>query len=896
MNGTKQRPLRDATAAHSRPHHRHAPFSVGEGHHVSGAGSADRQAPSSAPRRPSLSTSGDHTFSSSIAISSDTADVSPELSARAFNSPPDTSGSTAVATAASKGRQSPYWWGASTSLLSDSSAATVTATAAAPLAAPGGPSDSSCVVSQGLRCSIDFSHEIEWRAEAELQQLWVTLWCATHSEAALAAALDGPRAPWNPYRPLRGGQGVREEVLNSEVAEFREMVTVDSLYLQGTAIQPGTHLVHSAPSATTSPHRPPKKTKDGHAALQQREQSEEEVFTEDNSSATLHLPPMQPLASSAGAEVEVDAHYTEAWWAAHRADGEAALFCYLWEAVVVPFYTAPSAVVFPLPFASLDLATTAADATLTLACADVKEEKDASGVVTAFWPTKEDKRNWVVESGRRSVSPTCVRTPLSVGDGESDRGVSSLARTQRSGGGLPFYLTEDVNVVSDDSLEVEVLEDDKTNENDGLKTEETPHSAKLTRQQHMAPSTRIRPERRNSRRHDRPSTAGIQATALSPSEATLLGMPIPVSVSGAALAAKQRARSARTDEGASIPTSSSLVQPNAAGRGWRSSKMPTLRTTFAESLAELTMDAPLPKPASVTRQRPPTAQPVVSKSRRVASPSASAQARAAHSVHSHASNKDDRATGSRTTTTAATTTFAAGVKTPTAASAAVPRTGTSSPGRRNAGGGNALQSQRPPRQLPSGGNEAINHALQLLELRDRPTSRSPLAQCRPFPSASAAPLDAHRKGRSRTSPQLDDVQEVSGVKESPPRSHLSLVTAAPQQKRRLRHVHDHTSSTNSASCPPTVQGEEVKKAPTMLGLGGSEKLVYKERLAPLREPTASSDTLRKRSPALLEMQRGAAAAGRTPSPGSQRRKKGGAPRSSSENKRNVQHRPTTAQR
>ncbi|CCW70031.1 unnamed protein product [Phytomonas sp. Hart1] len=82
----------------------------------------------------------------------------------------------------------------------------------------------------------EFTQHLEEATERRLQGLLDDLWAATHSEVALEAAQKGPRAEWNPYRPSQRDPGVWQEVLNSIVYEFREVVPVDSLFVSGFSL------------------------------------------------------------------------------------------------------------------------------------------------------------------------------------------------------------------------------------------------------------------------------------------------------------------------------------------------------------------------------------------------------------------------------------------------------------------------------------------------------------------------------------------------------------------------------------------------------------------------------------------------------------------------------------
>ncbi|KPI90524.1 hypothetical protein ABL78_0284 [Leptomonas seymouri] len=877
MNETKKRPLR-LTAAPSQPHHHRPLTSFGTCLRVSSTDNSDRHVSVAVPRGSSLSFSGDPTCSSSITISSDTSSESLEASTPAFSGrtvtvAPASAAAATATTTASDGRQSPLWWDASLCLSAEGPGADTGAAIAAVVA--GEPSASTALLHE-WRCSIDFSHAIETRAEAELQQLWTTLWCATHSEAALAAALKGPRTQWNPYRPVRGGHEAREEVLNSEVVEFSEMIAADSLYLRGTAVKPEMSVAHSAVTAATSPHRPPQKLKGVCVPLQIREKHGEEVFIVDNSGVDHHPPRPQALAASAGESAEVDAHYTEAWWSAHRASGAAALFQYLWEAVVVPFYTSTSTISIRSLSSSQGLRATAAPTSPAPIRTDDGDEKDVSGVVTSFWPAREDRHNWEMELGLPSSPPLYAGTPLSVRDGEGEQRLSLLTLTQRSGGGLSLHPTADLDVASDDSLEVEVLDD-----TDGQKCElasgEAPFPGKTSRGQRHGTASRLQSAKRNPRRRDRPSTAGIHSSALSPIKDIPLRMPIPVSRHGGALAAKQRARSARTDDAENSLSVAHPTQPNDSSRLWRWTRTPTPRTSAVESLADITTDVQLLHTGSPTRRRPPAAQPLMNRSGRLTSPSSLSQAVVTNTARVHASNGDDGASHNATATTAT----AAVKKTPPVASAAESRTGPYSPVQKASVSNNAFRAQRQPRQLNNSASGAVGHALELLSLRDRSTSHSPLAQCDSSPFARPPPIDAPRKGVRRGSSVAEESCEGADVKGCRPNGRLSpMAVASPQEKRR-RHAHRHPRSDNNKAGPLVAQAEEEKAALPEYGLDGTGKLVSAAKSGPLQETAARSARPQGRLTDVPEAHRGASALGRTSFAKPRRQGKGEVQRSSS---------------
>lgn len=910
-------PSERAIAALARPRRSRPSTSVAEPSRA--GGSAARHAPSSVPRGPSLSFSGDpNTLSSSIALSSDTASVSLEASTSAVATPALSAGGGSEA-------RRPLWWGALSSLRTDDPGF-VSATTAATAATPKAGLTASSLVPPEWRCSIDFSHEVESRAEAELQQLWATLWSATHSEAALQTALAGPQAAWNPYRPARGGQEVREEVLNSEVAEFKAMIPMDSLYVRGSAVAvPDRRAMQNAATAATSPHRPPHKSKRGGAAEAARRGEELLVMDDSGVDARPPVPrhPGGPTNTTAAAAVQTSS------WAAQQQEAEAALFRYLWTAVVVPFYAEEPATSVSAAFPPMALRTsedTGASLTLTPA-----EDKDGSGVVTAFWPTREDKRNWALTSPPASSSLSSSHASVreaedaAAGGGKPN---SPLARTQRTAtattaAAFARYPTDDLDVISDDSLEVEVLD-----ERDDVRPADTHTPVKPKRESTAGPSL-ARPARRASRRTERPSTAGVQASVLSPGAETALGTPGSAAPTGATPApAKQRARSARTDDAAggvggattaaaaaagparreTKRTASPPLPTTSGGRVLRWAHTPTLRTTVAETAEEALMDAPPPKPLSSARRRPPTAQPLVSRSKRVASPSGGAQPppqqQQQHGASAPTSAGDKHNTGNTHGTSATVR---------SAASATAARSGVASPGRRqqhmqqDAGGisSGPPRVQRPQRQLNASVNGAASHALQLLELRSRATTRSPYGQRLPSPAPTiTTPLafadEAPRWRKNHRNTILSDTGEVVTTGDGGRHGQLSPMMAPGQgQQRQQRRKHNVQ--------PPSISGKQlagqreesgaVQPSVTLVVGNAEERLVMpKARLAPLREVAAGSATSQNRH-ATPEAQRGTSALGRTPSAKARRHGKGGTQRSTSkEAKKAALQRPTTAQR
>lgn len=85
----------------------------------------------------------------------------------------------------------------------------------------------------------DFVTKMERLMQEELAGLWRHLSEGMRSEEMLEAALNGPKADWNPYRGARGGANLRREVLNSEIAEFKQWIPTDALSLTGTRIARG---------------------------------------------------------------------------------------------------------------------------------------------------------------------------------------------------------------------------------------------------------------------------------------------------------------------------------------------------------------------------------------------------------------------------------------------------------------------------------------------------------------------------------------------------------------------------------------------------------------------------------------------------------------------------------
>ncbi|CAJ1994016.1 hypothetical protein conserved [Leishmania donovani] len=673
-------------------------------------GGAARQPPTPISRRPSHSASVERTVSLSPVLSSDTAssslDVPPiESFAGAEMSVPLPLRGDASASHSVQGR---------------------------------GEVQSIASVSSEWRTSLDFAQQLDIKAEKELHALWSALWAATHSEAALQTALESRRTSWNPYRPVRGGPEVKAEVLHSEVVEFQAMVPTDSLYLRGVAAQLPTSSPAGSVSLRDSISRisnswvsplSPHCTGGQRNAAKSKADAEEEVLVMDGPSAVAFRSPSTPVTSLARGS---------SWWAVRRAESEAALFHYMWEAVVVPYYASMPAAFFSAALPGDGAATQTSGSLMSFAPRrEEREEREASGVVTAFGGAREKVRKWSFEACRRSSSPSSANaSPLQKCDpssvGEARFSTLATVRPQRpgSGGASHAMASRDLDIVSEDSLEVEVLE-----ENKGSSHVSPTHAASpLGRgddRSAATPDPAAAPAERSGQRKQRPSTAYLHVLTTAPLDVGATDKLPQGSTHASTSTTQQRAASAFSDSvqvagASSAPRSGAAASASTRGGlfGKASSRreVPLFHITAkaAGNAPKTSSSSPLPVAAQPSPSR---VQPQAAEGKRAASPVAVVAAAKDHKPPQrvHAASGASRARGGRATASAA-----RGKASPAARSAS--RTALAP----------ISHADRTTVSPTTSTNASAKHALQLLDLHSRHTVRSPMLQrsLSPIPKAA----------------------------------------------------------------------------------------------------------------------------------------------------------------
>ncbi|KAG5490775.1 hypothetical protein JKF63_00897 [Porcisia hertigi] len=469
---------------------------VGRAAEVGGGGTA-RQPPTSISQGSSQCISGNRSVSSSLVLSSDTVLASLDVPP----SEPIASGEMLL--------PSPLWDTASASQSAQDLDRVPSLVA----------------VSSELRASLEFPPQLDIKAEEELRELWSALWSATHSRSALQAALEKRRARWNPYRPVRGGPGVKDEILRSQVVEFRSTVPTDSLYIHGVAVPlqvmaSADSVIPRDASATVSTQWITPASPDGTRERQKRHTSNteetEEVLVMDRPSSVVFqsrlLTPTSPTRVSHGTALQSSSHS-----AARRAKSQAALFSYL---------SKPAAFFAAAGHTAEGAARRMSGSLMSFAhLFQAADDMDASGVVTAFGMAQKDIQECGVKGCRRLCFPLLPNVPP-VHKSESsslDGGLSPHMTPARppppgSSGPCPVAPSRDLDMISDDSIEVEVLQDGKGDSRGSLQP-----TALLAEKGHhrggslIAPIVSL-PGRRKCRR-ERPSTACMHGVTVTPGEA-----------------------------------------------------------------------------------------------------------------------------------------------------------------------------------------------------------------------------------------------------------------------------------------------------------------------------------------------------------------------------------------
>ncbi|CAJ1013123.1 hypothetical protein Q4I28_008436 [Leishmania naiffi] len=433
-------------------------------------------------------------------------------------------------------------------------------------------------VSSEWRTSLDFAQQLDTVAEKELHALWSKLWAATHSEAALQTALGSRRTPWNPYRPARGGPEVKAEILNSEVVEFKTMVPTDSLYLHGVAVQPSASLPAGSASRPDSSFRvsssvispvSPHGTRGQRKVMTSNGDAEEEKLVMDGPSAlTFRLQSMSTTLPTH--DSPETALHDSSWWAVRPAESEAALFYYVWEAVVVPYYASMPTAFFDAVRYGESAATQPSDSWMSLVPRhEERDDREVSGIVTAFGTTREGDQKWSYETRLRSSSPSLASVSLMQkrdvsNAGEARASLMATRRAQRRGsGGVSHVMAScEVDIVSDDSLEAEVLEECK-----GSSSLSRRHSALLegkgSDKNAGTPSPEGTLPEHNSRHSQRPSTACVHGFTTTPMEVEIIADMLPPGLTDAsALRTQQRAATACSK---SMSITGTLSAPRSGG-------------------------------------------------------------------------------------------------------------------------------------------------------------------------------------------------------------------------------------------------------------------------------------------------------------------------------------------
>ncbi|KAG5465941.1 hypothetical protein CUR178_00656 [Leishmania enriettii] len=816
-----------------------------------------RQPPTPISRRPSQGTLIQRTLSSSLILSSDTASASLDVH------PIDTTAAVEMPV------PSPLWGGAS----------------ASPSQKGLGEVPSLTTVSSEWRTSLDFAQQLDIKAEKELQALWSALWSATHSEAMLQTALESRQMQWNPYRPVRGGPEVKADILRSEVAEFQAMVPRDSLYLRGVAVLPPT----SSPVDSVSPLDSSVRARNSWVPPimlrgygEQRRMATgkadpaEEVFVMDGPSAVAFQSQSTPDTSHTRDFTKAALH-NASWWAVRRAESEAALFHYVWEAVVVPYY-ASMPVAFFVASRHSDRAATPASSSLMpfVPLRVARDDRDTSGLVTAFGTDREAVQKWSYEACRRSSSP-----PLAIVSSVQKRGRFCgsgtqlprvvTARAQRRDSGLVSRVVApgDFDVVSEDSLEVEVLENSSSSSSSGLRQRSVPSSEKGHDQNGVTLYSAETTPEYNGRVGQRLSIASVHGLTSTPVEVSAVDTAPHGSTDAVTSLTRQRAVLGRCG-GVSIPGTMSVSRSGIIGgastsvRGILLGKAASRRqvplfSSSTKALENVQRTASPPSQRGLAHPRLPRVKQLTSEGRCAGSPAVVA----ATEDDLRPSPRVHRATGtSKTRGRRATTSSARGKAPPAARSAS--------------------HTDRAAMSPTTGTTASAQHALQLLDLHSRSTLRSPMRQRNPSPISNAA----RAAGKKKTMTAESGPPELCA-----PRSQrcgiLSPVPLPLHGKRR------------QITGQPPKRVESVMDAQVFFG--ASMKMPPSSPLGPLRETAVHSATTERQRPAASNAggvkNTSVSPAKRKPSIGARRPGKTLQRSSSKSNGVPVaQQRPTTAQR
>ncbi|GET93713.1 hypothetical protein, conserved [Leishmania tarentolae] len=731
------------------------------------------------------------------------------------------------------------------------------------------------------RTSLDFAQQLDIKAEKELDALWSSLWIATHSKAALQTALESRRASWNPYRPVRGGPEVKAEILHSEVAEFQAMVPTDSLYLRGVAVQPpasspplSASLWDSTSRVSNSWVSPvfPHGTGGQACATKDKRKTEDEVLVMDGPYAVDVWPQSVTLTSPTRGS---------SWWAVRRSESEAVLFRYMWEAVVVPYYASmPSAFFSAALLGDGEVVHDSGSLMPFVPDFEEREDKDASTVFTAFGITREGVRKWSLGAYRRSSSPSSTSvSPVKKPDPSNVGGAQfSMLKTVRahhpgSGGGSHLMASRDLDIVSDDSLEVEVLEENKDSIHVPPKHTTSP-VAKEGDQSGEPPGLATAPTKRRGQRRQRPSTACVHVLATTPLDVVETHKPSQRSTHASNSTMQQRTPSVCSDNvpiaGASSPphrdaAASSSMRGGPLGTTLSQREAPFFHTTAKASEKAPKTSSPSP-PRVAVKPRHSRAQPQAAEGPRTASPAVIVAAENNHKPPQrvHPGSEASRARGGHTTTSTG--------------------RGKVSPATRSASGtaSSARISHADHRTVspPASANASAQHVLQLLDLHSRPTARATALQRNLLPISRGATETEKRKSTKA------ELSPPEGPAPHAERCAFVSPMQSPCDGKRRRHAEQPKKSVE-------------REMDASVSFDFPERILPNPQLGPLREVAVHSASTVRHPPAAPNS-RGVANA--TASPGgrnasSRARQPGKAPQRLSSKgtaASTAQKRPTTA--
>ncbi|KAI5691672.1 hypothetical protein MNV84_08398 [Leishmania braziliensis] len=701
-------------------------------------------------------------------------------------------------------------------------------------------------VSSEWRTSLDFAQQLDTVAEKELHALWSKLWAATHSEAALQTALGSRRTQWNPYRPARGGPEVKAEILNSEVVEFQTMVPTDSLYLHGVAVQPSASLPAGSASRPDSSFRvsssvispgSPRGTRGKRKVMTSNGDAAEEKLVMDGPSAVPFR--LQSMSTTLPTRDSPEtALHDSSWWAVRPAESEAALFYYVWEAVVVPYYASmPTAFFYAVRYGE-SAATQPSDSWMSLVPRhEEQDDKEVSGIVTAFGTTHEGDQKWSYETRLRSSSPSLASVSLmqkrdASNAGEARASLMATRRAQRreSGGVSHVMASCGVDIVSDDSLEAEVLEECK-----GSSPLSRQHSALLEGKGSSdnnagTPTPEGTLSERNSRHSQRPSTACVHGFTTTPMEVEIIADKLPPGLTDASASRTQQRAATACSKSVSIAgTLSALRSGGAVASASMEDVLPLPGKASgrkAEPLfhitAKLSENAPmttlLSPPRAAAGQGLPRVQQEGTEGECAALAVVVVAAENERRLQQRAPPPSEisKAQGSRTTAIA-TRRKASSVTRSTSRTASAMRRS------------NGDRSTMPP---TTGSNASAQHPLQLLDRHSRCPLRSPMQQRIPSPIFKAT----RESGRGKS--VMTELASPELWTSHPQRGGILSPMQLPFRNKQQRHA-------------GRLKKEVVPERRSPEGFDLSEKMTSNSRPLPLHELAVHSASAKRQRPSAL---------------------------------------------